>query len=251
MQRAGRAETFYDHDQRRDRAMTDLDLLPQTDGPRTTEEFVSDTLRKAILSGRMPIGSKIVQSDVAQQLGVSVTPVREALRALASERLVELDPHKGAVVRGLSVQDVRDLNFLRRAIEPEVMRRAVENITAADLDEAEAYQDLMRGELDPIRWSILNRQFHGVFLRAAQSELLTELLANLQNSYSPYIVARMMTHPEGMVQAAEDHDQILAATRAGDADLAIEWTIHHMRLAVRFTEELVEPAARTPDERRT
>lgn len=224
--------------------MTSLGLAfdGAADGPRTTEEFVAASVRNAILSGRLPVGTRIVQSEVAKRLGVSITPVREALRLLSAERLLDLDPHRGAVVRGLSLQDVRDLNFLRVAIEPEVMRRAVANISDEDIDEAERIQAELREEADPERWTALNREFHRVFLRAARSELLVDILTGLQNSYASYIAARMMAEPEGMAQAGDDHDRILEAIRLRDTDAAIHWTISHMRFAVNFMENADAPS---------
>jgi DNA-binding GntR family transcriptional regulator len=209
---------------------------------RTAEAFVRETLREAILRGEIPVGSRLLQAEVAQQLAVSTTPVREALRALATEGLVTVDPHRGAVVRGLSASEVRDIHRLRQILEPEVMHRAVQRITAEQIQVAEELQERMREESNPGRWAELNRSFHRVFLHAAGSERLAQLVSSLHDAYSGYIAVMMMSTPKQMQQATDDHDAILAAVRAGDAEAATASVLAHMRPTVDHATE-AEPSA--------
>lgn len=144
--------------------------LPPASVRRTAQELVRDTLRTAILNGEIPAGTRLVQADLAEQLQVSTTPVREALRSLAAEGLVKLDAHRGAVVRRLDDTEVLEIFELRCLLEPAVLERAISRISDEQIDETAAIEAELSAETDPARWSQLNRQFHGVFMTAAQSE---------------------------------------------------------------------------------
>ncbi|MFD0478644.1 GntR family transcriptional regulator [Nonomuraea thailandensis] len=146
--------------------MTTVVLKP---GPpaRTAHAFVYETLRRAILGGDLPLGYRLVQADIAAQLKVSITPVREALRDLAGEGLIRIDAHKGAMLREFDLSEVREIYELRRMLEPVSIRKAVERITDDEIDRAEGLRRRMRDELDPGEWVELNRRFHAVFGDAA------------------------------------------------------------------------------------
>lgn len=102
---------------------------PAQSGRQTAHQFTLDVLRTAILDGSLPAGTPLVQTDIAQQLDVSTTPVREALRELSAEGLVRVDAHRGAVVQGLSIADIREIFEVRLLLEPEVFRRATHNLS--------------------------------------------------------------------------------------------------------------------------
>jgi DNA-binding GntR family transcriptional regulator len=210
----------------------------QSHDPRTVESYVRETLRNAILRGEFAVGSRLIQAQIARDLQVSTTPVREALRSLATEGLIALDPHRGAVVRELSTEEVHDVHVLRTLLEPEVMRRAVARITPEQIAEAETIQAQMVDEADPGRWSDLNRRFHRVFLEASGSERLAQMVGSLHDSYAPYIVTMMMDSPQTMAASALEHEEMLEAVRRGDAEAAIASVLHHMRKTVEHADEV-------------
>jgi DNA-binding GntR family transcriptional regulator len=210
--------------------------------PRTVESYVRETLRGAILRGQFAVGSRLIQTRIARDLGVSTTPVREAFRSLESEGLIWLDPHRGAVVRALSAEDVHDIHLLRTLLEPEAMRLAVARIRPEQLAEAEALQEKLRTERDPGRWTDLNRRFHRVFLDASGSERLAQMLGGLHDSYAPYIVAMVVAAPDTMPLSTKEHDAILDAVRSGNADLAAELQVRHMRKTVDHADQVAGAA---------
>ena len=125
---------------------------------RTAHEFVRETLRQAILRGDLTGGSRLIQADLATQLRVSTTPVREALRDLATEGLITLDRHRGGVVRELNWDDMEEIRQIRQQLEPLAISMAVAGITDDQLAEAERLCDRMEDVDDLASWVDLNLQ---------------------------------------------------------------------------------------------
>ena len=206
--------------------------LPSPLTRQTAQELVRDTLRRAILTGEIPGGTRLVQADLAQRLQVSTTPVREALRSLAAEGLVRLDSHRGAVVRRLTRDEVMEIFELRTVLEPVVLQRAIGRVTPEQLDEAAEVEAAMSTEVDPARWGQLNRMFHGIFMTAANSERLRQMVESLQDAFSAYIVSAMLHDDTRRARANEQHRTLLQAVRDADEDAATAAMVAHMRLTL-------------------
>src|SRR4051794_5648296 len=116
--------------------------------PRTNYEFARQTLRADILEGRFEPGTKLVQTELATRLGLSTTPIREALQDLAREGLVLLDPHRGAFVRALSLDEVREIYELRMLLEPMLLRRSAGLLDTEALDAADDLRAQMAAETE-------------------------------------------------------------------------------------------------------
>jgi DNA-binding GntR family transcriptional regulator len=217
---------------------------------RTAHEFVRDTLRAQILNGSLDGGTRLVQADIAAQLRVSTTPVREALRDLATEGLIKLDAHRGATVLQLDLDDMRDIYELRELLEPLAMRRAAERLTDQQLEGAAALQERMDGERDPVAWVELNRQFHAVLVEAADSPRLAEILARLRDSAANYVGLSFTFRPQQLEKGNHDHHRILDACRRRDPDGAADGIAEHMRSTWKALEdahwERVEGRSITP-----
>ena len=192
---------------------------------RTAHELVRDTLRRAILTGQIAGGVRLVQADLAKQLEVSTTPVREALRDLSAEGLIQLDAHRGAIVRSLNKEEVEEIYWLRQLLEPEMMARAVQNITDEQIEQAESIQKQADEERDPVAWVQLNKAFHRVFNVASRSPRLAAIVENLQGSGTPYVVAALVAGSRNAKAANAQHREILQAVRARDVKAAKK----HMR----------------------
>ena len=136
---------------------------------RTAHEFVRETLRRAILRGDLTGGSRLIQADLAAELEVSTTPVREALRDLATEGLITLDRHRGGVVRELNWADMEELRMIREQLDPLAVRLAVDGVTDAQLEVAQSLSDRMVEETDLADWVELNRRFHFLFYEVYSS----------------------------------------------------------------------------------
>ncbi len=201
----------------------------QTTRPRTAHEYVRRALRTAILEGELAGGARLVQSELATQLQVSTTPVREALRDLATEGLVFLDPHRGAVVRPLDLEEVREIYELRMLLEPVMVRRVVGRLDTGALDRAAELQQRMNAEQDPMAWVELNRAFHAVFAEPDVGSRLGRMMSGLQDTASAYVGLSLKARPDRMAEANCDHRRLIAVYRDHDEEAAVAETLHHLR----------------------
>ncbi|MQA84410.1 MAG: FCD domain-containing protein [Streptosporangiales bacterium] len=187
--------------------------------PQLSDE-VATYIRELIMSGQVRQGEFLRLEKVASDLGISATPVREALLSLRGEGFVHLEPRRGFVVASLSRQDVEDLFFVQASIAAELAARSAERISPGDLDELEGLQEGMAkaaegNDVDAIEDH--NHRFHRVLNVAADSPKLTWMLGTVVR-YAP---RRFYGTIQGWIEASlEDHRIILAALRAKDADAA-------------------------------
>ena len=208
-----------------------------TDDRRTAQAYVRNSIRAAIFAGEISAGDRLVQADIARQLSVSTTPVREALRELATEGLLRLDAHHGAVVRDLDPVELREIHEMRQLLEPEVMRRALPRLTDEQLDEAEALQQQMTTEETMQGWAELNRRFHRLFLEACGSKVLAEIVANLQDRYATYIVSSTGRDPGRRAVSNREHRDIVEAARARDVAAATQAILIHIQAPLDLARE--------------
>lgn len=214
---------------------------------RTAHEFARDALRHAILRGQLPGGRRLVQSEIAEQLQISTTPVREALRDLATEGLIRLDAHRGAVVRQLDIAEVREIYELRRLLEPEAMRRCAREISAGNLARAVELREEMDRETDVGKWTERNREFHATLMRDVRSGRLTRLITGLQDSAAPYVAAALRGQTLMAADANAEHQLFIDALRAGDGERAAEAALRHLDSTIAALEHEHEHVAQEPD----
>jgi DNA-binding GntR family transcriptional regulator len=219
-----------------------VNLAIGDDERRTAHQLVRDTLRQAILTGQVPGGERLVQAELAQQMRVSTTPVREALRDLAAEGLIRLDAHRGAIVHSPSHAELEEIYRLRQLLEPEIMERAIANITDAELDEATEILRRADGETDPVAWIDLNRQFHRVFTGAARSSRLASIVEPLQDSATLYILVSLTQGTRGVDEANAQHWRLLEAVKARDIEAAREVMLSHIHKTVDAQPEMPDDA---------
>lgn len=175
-------------------------------------------VRRGILTGRLRPGQQLVEADIAEMLGMSKTPVREALKTLVGSGLVSLSRYKGAVVRQLDPGSAAAIYDLRLLLEPEAVRRAV----AGQVDFAEATETLDRavaaGEAgDTVEMSLANREFHGSLYVGCGNPLLVSTLDGLKDQAALISISGWRSAGGWRVEA-EEHRAILAAARDGDAE---------------------------------
>lgn len=204
--------------------------------PRTAHEYVLDSLRTGILEGDLAPGTQLVQASVASQLGVSTTPVREALRDLAGEGLVRFDAHRGAVVNGVDLRQCREVYDLRMILEPHALRRSLPRLPSATIDEAATYHDAMRETEDPRDWAELNRSFHHLLTSGAESQQLDEILRRLQRASEAFVGISLRVAPGQMVHAHTEHGELLAAARERDVERAAHVIVAHLQGTLREIE---------------
>lgn len=206
-------------------------------GRRTASQYVKDSLRQAILRGTIPGGARLVQADVARDLDVSTTPVREALRDLATEGLIRLDPHRGAIVHRLSYEETREIHHICKLLEPEALRQATEVVTDETLAEAAALMERMESETDAGRWADLNRRFHGTVIQDIAWQQLSEILRSLRDTAAMYVGRAIQARAGQMVEANRQHHEFLDVLRRGDAEAAGELSRRHLDLTLRTLEQ--------------
>jgi DNA-binding GntR family transcriptional regulator len=200
---------------------------------QTAHEYVREMLRRAILSGEMSSGSRLVQAELAANLDVSTTPVREALRDLASEGLIRFDPHRGAVVTELRSEELDDIYEIRRILEPHAMRLAVPQIKEGTLQTLRKLHDRMQEERHSATFVDLNRTFHMAIYETGVSSRLIQILRGLEDAAVMYIGASLKTVPGLRDKAIHDHGEILAAIEASDVEAAVVAIQEHLELPLK------------------
>lgn len=209
---------------------------------KTTQQYVQETLRSGILQGKITAGSRLRQDEIAQSLGVSTTPVREALRTLASEGLISIDVHRGAVVRELTLDDVREIYDLRVKLEPILLQRAFPSITAEIVEQAkEIYLDLCKTkEID--EWSLLNYQFHNIFWQHELKSRLGLIVENLQTAAMPYVALSLHYCNEHITDSNDIHAEMLTAFSGKNLNESIRLCKKHLLDTLEIIEKsIVQP----------
>jgi DNA-binding GntR family transcriptional regulator len=190
---------------------------------------VHAALREQILSGELERGSRLPQETLAAEFGVSRTPLREALRRLAAEGLVTLQPNYGATVSQLDFGDMRDAWTARLVIEPPAARMGAERRPEPELDRMQAAIDHQRAVGDPAASLDANRDFHLALVAASGNPHLIHLAELLWVArISVAIYTAQAAQVGGTAAWSDEHDGILAAMRAGDGDAAERLTREHI-----------------------
>jgi DNA-binding GntR family transcriptional regulator len=188
----------------------------------TVGDQVLDHIRQEILSGRLVAGTRIDQHAIAGELGVSIIPVRESIRQLEAEGLIEKRPYRGAFVAALSMTELMDIYVTREALEELATRLAVERMTPGTIAALEALIGEMESATaagDRTALFDLNASFHFTLYTASQNAILCQLIESLWDRSTVYR-RRFTFMPERAAQALAEHQTILAACRRGDPDMA-------------------------------
>lgn len=201
---------------------------------RTAQSTIAAVLRRSILRGELAPGERVLQSEIAKQMRTSTTPVREALRDLAAEGLVTIDPHRGVRVHTPTIEDLEELYELRLAIESVSIKRVVERITDEELDQAEECLELMEQDPDPARWLELNREFHRRLIRGSRSPRIATTMENLRNLSTMYIGISVQSLPDRFDKANEEHRLILEACRRRDDASAVAAVEQHLKMTAEL-----------------
>jgi DNA-binding GntR family transcriptional regulator len=187
---------------------------------------VRDLLLSRVISGEYAPGSRLVETRIAQELGVSQAPVREALRDLEQLGCVEYAPFRGSSVRALSVHDLLEAFPVRAALEGLACRMAAERISDAQLERLVALIQAMREAPDRRAESVADSDFHATIVEAAGNATLTRQWNQLLPHARTFISLTLPDSSEGSV--AERHVAILEALRRRDADAAAEAMHAHL-----------------------
>ena len=198
---------------------------------------VLEAIKHAILTGELRPGQALVETDLAEVLGVSKTPVREALKTLAGAGLVTMNPYKGAAVRVVDDEQARHVYDARLLLEPEALARAVRlrGAGAAGGDWQHAHQALHRADHAPdqAERSLANRDFHRELYAGCGNPLLIKMLDDLRDQTALVSVAAWRHEPAGLrtpgwEREAAEHRAVLMAAEEDDAERAASLLRHHI-----------------------
>ena len=200
---------------------------------RTLRENIADIIRKRIIYQELEPGQKIVEQDLAKEFKTSRAPIREALRQLELEGLVNIIPNKGAYVTGISDKDVHDIYMIRSMLEGLCVRWATEHITQEQLEEldeiillSEYHMD--KGHSDQL--TELDGRFHQILYEASKSRILDHVLSDF-HKYVQLARRTSVKTEERAIKSIGEHNEILNAIKAKDAEKAGNLaTIHIMHV---------------------
>lgn len=187
---------------------------------KTKTELALQVLRERIRTGELEPGRRVRLKDLTRELGMSPTPIREALRLLQADGLVVYRPHQGIVIAELSARETSDVVRLRALLEPYAVELAVPGLTTAQLRQLERLHAKLLAGVASGRGTAVseaNAAWHWAIYDAAQSAYLKEFIRRLWDAY-PW--RTMWALPGRSEQSADEHEAVMEAIRDGDAALA-------------------------------
>ena len=208
--------------------------------PPTVAQSVATQIREQILKREVKGGEPLRQEAIAKSFGTSIIPVREALRQLEAEGLVELQSHRGAIVSELTLSKALEWIHLRRLIETDLMGLAIDNITDEVLTEAEGILGKFDDALDHRReidhWSDYNWEFHSALYRPANRPETMKVLSSLHKKCDRYIRLQLLGG-DHIARAEEEHHELIEVCRKRNKRAAKALMHRHI---VGVEEDLVE-----------
>jgi DNA-binding GntR family transcriptional regulator len=209
---------------------------PGSQTKATVVEHIVDTIVERIKVGRYSPGQRLIEAELTVDFGVSRGPLREALSRLASRGLVDIAPHRGAVVRKMTRTDVAELFAMRELLEGEAARLAAQNIDRPGVRKTfQVLARTMRGYRTSPDWqsyASVNTELHAAIVGASGNSLLQHMVDQL-STQSFRMQFRSTIDGRVLLNSLQDHEAILAAILAGDQTAAGE----HMRAHVRRSGE--------------
>ena len=212
---------------------------------RPLKEVIFDVLHEKIISGTYKPGDWLRQDDIATQLGVSMTPVREALDLLVSAGVAERVPYRGVRVREMSTKDVVEAYGLRLILEAVIAQEAARNITDEQVQELETMLDEMKthGTLKEMSDERkLSREFHSAIAAASRNELLIKLYDIVANAFPDWLLYEaLFRNPDLLADSTartlKEHIAIVEALKKRDSIKAAQRSIEHVMDSGRWLEE--------------
>jgi len=204
---------------------------------KTIQEVVVEQLRDAIVTGVYKPGQRLKQLELAQKIGCSPIPIREALHRLAAEGFVIFDPQRGARVADFNSRELKEIYEVRIALESLAAERAAERMTPEAAQRIRVILDKMDAEdISPVEWVCLNWEFHDSLYACADQEFLRKTVSNLRRSMEPYLrldIAQVANYAAGR----REHRAIFEACVLGDGQAASQLAIDHL---ARTAQGLIE-----------
>jgi len=202
-------------------------------------DIVADIIRKKIINGEIKHNLKLSTRQLSEELGVSRTPVREAIRRLESEGLIELLPRKGFIVKEYSIDKIKEIYEVRKVLEIKAINLACKNITEEELDNIEAFaqrlnEGLQDKKIDILNVEQLNKKLHFAIYQASRNETLSQIIRNLWFRVSGLLITIFST-PHRREEIPQEHEAVIRALRRRDEDACKR----ALRKHIEVTEEIL------------
>lgn len=204
---------------------------------KTAHIYARETLRQAILNGQLPGGTRLVQTTVAELLDVSTTPVREAMRDLASDGLIKFDAHRGGIVTELNHDDMEEVYLIRQRLEPLAIELAIPHMTDRIVAEASELHTRMTNSSNSTEWTELNRDFHMAVYEPCGRPRLIASVRSLQETSMMMVSTSLQSDPRVLRDANDDHAKLIVAIDARDIGEATAIVENHLRISLRVIAE--------------
>lgn len=200
----------------------------------TIPSKICRVLREAIIKGEFKPGDRLIQNELAESLGVSRMPIREAIKQLESEGYITIEPHRGAIVREFSLKEIEEIYFLRSQFEPLAVKESLKFINAQTIEQLEHLTKEMN-ETDEIgKFIELNIMFHNLLIKDCPWEKLNSIIQNLWTGFpqqTPHLLA------DQIEISKNEHILIINAIKENNPPLVSELLEQHiLRAGANFLE---------------
>jgi DNA-binding GntR family transcriptional regulator len=213
----------------------------------TKRDAIALQLRQLILSGELPRGTRMQQDELAKRFDASITPVREALRELESEGLLESEPHRGVRVASVDIERLKGVYICRRLLEVYASQRATSRMSPRDIERARVMlRDVVaaRDEGDVVRSHELNHAFHFFIYEHCE---VPGLIEQIELYWRRFPWDMVLTEPNNIYEASHQHEAILEAIEARDVALVGQMVAEHVRSAFDAIAALITGVDSAPD----
>jgi DNA-binding GntR family transcriptional regulator len=202
------------------------------DPPRLLSEITYERIKEAIRNADLEPGQPLSETKLSKSLGISRTPVREALQQLAQEGLVQIIPGRAVTVASLSIQEVMNVVHARSILEPEVARLVAASISSNDLETLWSVIQEMKEAIDNedrTIWAKADSKFHEILSASCPNKLLGDMVIQVRNRIS-YLSTDNQTNRDRMLACTQEHQIVVEAIAAGDPQAAEEAMRDHINM---------------------
>jgi DNA-binding GntR family transcriptional regulator len=213
-------------------------LLPiRLDSYKPLREVVSEALREAIVAGILKPGERLMEIQLAEELGVSRTPVREAIRKLELEGFVIMVPRRGTYVCDLSIKDINEVYEIRTSLDVLAAGLAAERITEEELEQMERLlveigEHIDKEDIEKI--VEVDTRFHDILYRASRNDRLVGIISNLREQFTRFRTVSI-AYPGRLKNTLEEHRRMLEAIAQRNVEMAQQIAREHMENAEQAT----------------
>lgn len=204
---------------------------------KTLREQIVDSIKESIATGKLKPGEKICETKLAEDLGISRTPLREAIQTLEAEGFLKVIPRKGAVVNEYSEKDIQDIYEIKATLEGLAARLAAKNLSKSEIDHlgeinGQLKSMSLKNESSVSRFFKIHNQFHELFLKASNNERLYQLNCQLMEPFKRFRLSSLAI-PGRFEEAIATHDEIVEAFKSRNAEKVEKLVIQNVKAGGR------------------